>query len=73
MELSALGKWLMGAGILLVLLGLACLVAPKVPFIGKLPGDIFIKRENFSFYFPLMTCLVVSLLLTLLWSFFNKK
>ena len=42
------------------------LLAPKVPFIGRLPGDILIKREHFIFYFPLVTTLILSLVLTLI-------
>lgn len=45
----------------------------KIPGVGKLPGDIFIKKGNFSFYFPLATCVLISLFLTLILNFFGKK
>jgi len=60
-------KYLILGGILLVLLGLFWPLLPKLPF-GRLPGDIVIERENFRFYFPLSTMVLVSLVLSLvLW------
>lgn len=64
-ELSSLGKALIALGLLLVALGAVLWVGPKVPLLGRLPGDIVIKRDNFTFYFPLTTMLLLSLLLTL--------
>ena len=52
------GCILIGAGILLALFG-------KIPFLGKLPGDIHIQKGNFGLYFPLMTCLVISVVISL--------
>jgi hypothetical protein len=64
------GKILIAAGLLLILLGVLYLVFGKVPLIGRLPGDFRIERENFRFYFPLATSLLVSALVTLLiWLF----
>ncbi len=55
-------------GLLTVVVGLIWLLAPALPWLGRLPGDIAIEREQFRFYFPLTTCLLISLLLTgLLW------
>lgn len=51
-------------GGLIVVIGLAWLVMPSVPWLGRLPGDIVIERENFRFYFPLATCVLLSLVLT---------
>jgi hypothetical protein len=51
---------------LLLLLG-------KIPFLGRLPGDIVIRREHWTFYFPLATSIVISILLTLLFSFFGRR
>ena len=48
--------------------GLVWILAPSIPWLGRLPGDIRIERENFRFYFPLVTCLLLSLVLSLvLW------
>jgi hypothetical protein len=65
---QGIGKMLLIGGGLLALVGLLFMLSPKIPFLGRLPGDIVVKRENFSFYFPLMTSILLSLLLSLvLW------
>ncbi|MCL4500823.1 MAG: DUF2905 domain-containing protein [Deltaproteobacteria bacterium] len=63
--MSDLARMLIFFGILLVVVGLALLLVPKIPGLGKLPGDIVIKRENFTFYFPLGTCILISVILSL--------
>jgi hypothetical protein len=72
-----LGKMLLGFGALMVLLGLILVFAGnlsgKVPWLGRLPGDIHIERGNWSFYFPLVTCLIISIILTLLFSLFGRR
>ena len=68
--MSEFGKMLVVFGLVLVGVGLLLLYGSKIPWLGKLPGDITIRRENFTFYFPLATSIVVSLILTfLLWLF----
>ncbi len=67
------GKFLIVVGIALVLIGLAVNVAPRIPWLGRLPGDIFIQRKDFTFVFPLTTCLIVSVLLTLLLNLFFRR
>ena len=63
----AFGRILLGAGIVLVLIGLLLATGSKLPFrLGRLPGDIAIKRDHFTLYFPLATSLIISLGLTLL-------
>jgi Protein of unknown function (DUF2905) len=69
---SGLGKILIVSGCLMALLGVFLVISDKIPWLGKLPGDIFIKRENFSFYFPLTTCILISLLFSLLVFLFRK-
>jgi Protein of unknown function (DUF2905) len=72
-----LGKMLLLFGLLMVLLGLVLLVAGhfsgRVPWLGRLPGDIHIQRGDWTFYFPLATCLVISVVLTLLFSLFGRR
>jgi hypothetical protein len=51
-------------GILIAGIGLVWLVAPSIPWLGKFPGDIAIERENFQFYFPITTCILLSVVLT---------
>ena len=64
--MSDLARFLILLGGILVVLGLALLLLPKIPGLGRLPGDIIIKRENFTVYFPLGTCILVSLILSLI-------
>ncbi|MHB8709366.1 MAG: DUF2905 domain-containing protein [Desulfuromonadales bacterium] len=66
------GKLLIILGVALTILGLLLTFAGKIPFPGKLPGDIRIERENFSFYFPLGTCLLISLILSVIFWFFRR-
>ena len=67
-----LGKVLVIVGIVFVVLGFLLILGEKIPWIGRLPGDIIIKRERFSFYFPIVTCIIISLILTLLFTLFRK-
>lgn len=66
------GKLLILLGTILILLGLLLTFAGKIPFLGKLPGDIRIERENVSFYFPLGTCLLISLILSVAYWLFRR-
>jgi hypothetical protein len=69
------GKLLIIVGIVIVAAGVLLTFFDKIPFLGKLPGDIHIKKENFSFYFPITTSIIISVLLSLvLWviSYFRK-
>ncbi|MEE8325669.1 MAG: DUF2905 family protein [candidate division NC10 bacterium] len=70
---EGLAKLLIIFGVVLALLGGLLLVVGKIPFIGRLPGDIYIQRENFTFYFLLATSLLISILLTLLFSLFSRR
>jgi len=69
---GSIGKILIICGVVLVVIGLILILGDKIPWIGRLPGDIYIKRDKFTFYFPLMTSIIISLLLTLLFSLFRK-
>ncbi|MGD0267009.1 MAG: DUF2905 domain-containing protein [Candidatus Methylomirabilota bacterium] len=71
--MDSLGKVLILFGVILALLGGLLLLAGKIPFLGRLPGDIVIRRERWSFYFPLTTSIVISILLTLLFSLFSRR
>jgi hypothetical protein len=73
MMFEHLGKLLIGLGALIIIVGLILIMAPKIPFLGRLPGDIFIQRKNFTFYFPLATSLIISIILSLLLWFISKK
>jgi hypothetical protein len=60
------GKLLIIAGIVLVVVGFIFLFFNKIPFLGKLPGDILVKRENFTFYFPVVTSIIISILFSII-------
>ena len=64
--LENMGKFLIFAGVFIAILGLVLVFANKAPFLGRLPGDIFIQKGNFQFYFPIITGLLISLLLTII-------
>ncbi|HIC91036.1 MAG TPA: DUF2905 domain-containing protein [Syntrophaceae bacterium] len=70
--LAELGKMLIVIGVIIAILGLFISIGPNIPLIGKLPGDIYIKKKGFGFYFPITTCIVISIILTLLFSLFRK-
>ncbi len=63
---DAVGKLFIFLGAFLVLLGGIMVVGGKLFGLGRLPGDIFIQKGNFSFYFPLVTCIILSILLTVI-------
>ena len=64
--MTELGKLLLIVGGVIIIVGLILVFSQHMPFLGKLPGDITIKREGFSFYFPVVTFLILSILLTIL-------
>jgi hypothetical protein len=70
--MAPIGKSLVFAGLAIALIGLALWGFSSVPYIGKLPGDIYIRRGNFSFYFPLATSILISVALTLLFSLMRR-
>jgi len=72
-----LGKLLVGFGVLLIVVGGLLMllggVGGKLPWIGRLPGDLYIRRGNWSLYFPITTSILVSLILTLALSLFFRR
>ncbi|MDZ7269632.1 MAG: DUF2905 domain-containing protein [candidate division KSB1 bacterium] len=71
--MQELGRLLLILGVLLVAAGLVLTHAKSLSWLGRLPGDILIRRGNFTFYFPLVTSLVLSLVLTLLLHLLRKR
>jgi hypothetical protein len=70
--MGEMAKIIIVIGVVLVLIGLTILFLQKVPFLGKLPGDILIKKENFTFYFPLGSSIVVSIIVCLILYLISK-
>jgi ribose/xylose/arabinose/galactoside ABC-type transport system permease subunit len=70
--MQEIGKLLVGLGGLVLLLGLALWSGFGATWLGRLPGDIRIEREHSIFYFPIVTCIIISIVLSLLFSFFRR-
>ena len=68
--MGELGRILIFFGIALIVLGAIFLLGPRVPLLGRLPGDILIRREHTTLYVPLATCLVLSLVISILLNIF---
>lgn len=72
MLMTEIGKLFLIAGIVLSVVGLIFLLGAKIPGLGRLPGDIFIKKENVTFFFPIVTCILISIIVTLILSLFRR-
>ena len=72
-DFSAFGKILIFFGIIMVVVGGLFLVGNKIPFIGRLPGDIAIQKKNFTFYFPITTSIIISIILSLIMWLLSKR
>jgi hypothetical protein len=70
--MAGFGKSLIYIGIVLVILGLLFSLGGKIPWLGHLPGDIYIRRDRFTFYFPVTTCLLISIIISLIFYFFRR-
>ena len=70
--MAELGKTLIIIGVVAIGIGALLMLSGKIPWLGRLPGDISIKNENFSFYFPLTTCIIISAVISLLLWLFRK-
>lgn len=72
--MEAVGKLLLGIGFFLLILGIVFVVFSKLNIaFPRLPGDIVIKRENYSFYFPLVTCILISVVLSIILNIISRK
>ncbi|PYJ72616.1 MAG: DUF2905 domain-containing protein [Verrucomicrobia bacterium] len=67
-----LGKLVVISGVIVTLVGLVLWSGLGPKWLGRLPGDIRIEREHATFYFPIVTCIILSILLSLLWSIFRR-
>lgn len=70
---SGLSRFLIVTGLILIIAGLFFAFAGKIPWIGRLPGDIYIKKENFHFYFPLTSSILLSILISLVLFFVGRR
>jgi len=72
-DLSSLGKMLILFGFIMIIAGAVLVFMHKIPYLGKLPGDIYLQRKNFTFYFPIATSIVFSIILSLIFRIFFRK
>lgn len=68
-----IGKVLLITGAVIALIGGALMLSGRIPWLGRLPGDVLIERKNFTFYFPLATSILISILLTLLFWLWGRR
>lgn len=73
MDLSGMGKILMLLGAILFVAGVLLTLSVKIPFLGHLPGDIAIQRKGFGLYFPIVTCILLSVVLSVLLNLFSRR
>jgi Protein of unknown function (DUF2905) len=66
MNVAEIGKLLVGVGLVIAAVGVVLLIAGRIPWLGRLPGDIVVERGNWSFYFPLATSLLLSVVVSLI-------
>lgn len=71
-EFQTLGKYLILSGAILLIIGIVLTFWDKLPLLGKLPGDSKIEGKNFTFYFPIVTSIIISLIISLILYFFKK-
>lgn len=72
-EMQHIGRLLVISGVAIAAIGVLIIFSGKLPWLGRLPGDIFFYRKNFTFYFPLATSILISLVLTLLFWIFGRR
>lgn len=70
---ASFGKMLIFAGIALVLIGVLFTFSKHIPWLGKLPGDIYIQKKNFSLYFPITTSIILSVILSVILILIRKR
>jgi hypothetical protein len=72
-DFSGIGKILIIIGLVIAGIGGLILLGGKIPWIGRLPGDFYYKGKNFTFYFPLATSIIISIILTIILIFIGRK
>ena len=72
-DMSSMGRMVLMLGLVIAAVGVFMLLAGRVPFLGRLPGDVAVQRGNWSFYFPIATSILVSLVLTVVLNLFMRR
>lgn len=71
--MNAIGKTLIFVGIVLIIIGIFFTLGNKIPHFGRLPGDIMVKKENFTLYFPITTSILISIVISIILFLFTRK
>ncbi len=72
-DISGIGKILIIIGMVIASIGVLILLGGKIPWIGRLPGDFYYKGKNFTFYFPLATSIIISIIITIILMLIGRK
>ena len=73
LSLESLGKYLIFFGVILIVIGAVLFAFGKIPWFRRLPGDIIVRRQGFTFYFPLVTMILVSIVLTIIFNLVARR
>ena len=73
LDSTSIAKLIIFVGALIIAIGILFLFLDKIPWLGRLSGDIYIQRKNFSLYLPITTCIIISVLLSIILYFIVKK
>ncbi len=71
--IQQIGKVILAVGVVCIAIGAVLMLSGRIPWLGKLPGDVYIQKKNVTFYFPLATSILISILLTLLFWLFGRR
>ena len=72
-DINSFGKVLIAAGIVLIIAGCVLLLGIKLPWLGRLPGDIYIQRKGVTFIFPVTTCILASIIISVIIFFLSRR
>lgn len=72
-QMTALGKFLILFGVIFILLGIFLAFFQRIPYVGKLPGDILIRKGNTVIFFPIVTCILLSIIISLILNIFFRR
>lgn len=72
-QMTALGKFLILFGVIFILLGIFLAFFQRIPYVGKLPGDILIRKGNTVIFFPIVTCILLSIIISLILNVFFRR
>lgn len=66
MDMNYIGKVLVSVGVVMIIVGGIFMLSGKIPWLGRLPGDIYVQKKNFSFFFPITTSIILSIVISII-------